>query len=344
MKYKLYTTSHKAWDAMLKAIDEAQKSILLEMYTFLDDTNESHDFIGKLIQKSKNGVRIIIVTDAYGSKLFKKENLKKLQDAGVEILFFSHWLRHIHRKVLIIDEKIAFIGGVNIGKRFLKWKDIQMKIKGRIVRRLMKSFAYTYEMAGGKDEKISKLRKMKFSYKLKFWLLEHWPSRNIYTLRNHYTEKIISAKEKIQIVSPYFTPPRWMISLLDDARRRNVSIEIYVPEEVDIPIMTRVNMHYIDRLYSIGAEIFLAKEMNHAKIFIVDGKEGLLGSQNIDLASFRYNSEIGIFFKDKKLLKELSLIIEDWKKSSIHFYPKKYKMGFIDYIIFGLSKLLHPIL
>ena len=344
MQYKLYTTSIKAWDAMIEAIDGAKKSIFLEMYIFLDDTEESHDFIGKLIVKSREGVEVIIVTDAYGSKLIKKETLEKLKDAGIEILFFSHWLRHIHRKVLIIDEKSAFLGGVNIGKKFSKWKDLQMKISGRIAKRLLKSFAYTYEMAGGKKEILLNLRKMKFSYKLKFWLVEHWPSRNIFTLQNHYTEKILGAKEKIQIISPYFTPPRWMLSLLDDAIRRKVTVEIYVPKEVDIPIMNRVNLHYIDKIHSIGAKVFLSKEMNHAKIFLIDGKEGMIGSQNVDLASFRYNSEVGLFFTDKKLLKEISLILEDWVKESDEYTTHNYKMRTVDYIILALSKILYPVL
>jgi cardiolipin synthase len=329
---------------MIEAIDGAQKSIFLEMYIFLDDTEESHDFIGKLIAKSKSGLKVIIVTDAYGSKLLKKETLEKLKDANIEILFFSNWLRHIHRKVLIIDEKVAFLGGVNIGKRFSQWKDLQMKLSGRIAKRLLTSFAYTYEMAGGKNEKFLKLRKRKFSYKLKFWLVEHWPSRNIYTLRSHYSEKILSAKEKIQIVSPYFTPPRWMISLLDGAVRRGVQVEIYVPEETDTPLMTRINLHYINKIYSIGAKIFLAREMNHAKIFLVDAKEGLVGSQNIDLASFRYNSEVGIFFTDKHLIKELSDILEDWKNDSEEYKPQRYKMRPIDYVILALSKILKPVL
>lgn len=344
MRYKLYTTSVKAWDAMIEAIDEANKSIYLEMYIFLDDTEESHDFIGKLITKAASGIEVIIVTDAYGSKLIRKETLEKLKTAGIEILFFSHWLRHIHRKVLIIDEKIAFLGGVNIGKKFSHWKDLQMKISGTIAKRLLKSFAYTYEMAGGKKEKLLNLRKMKFSYKLKFWLVEHWPNRNIFTLRQHYSEKIIGAKEKIQIISPYFTPPVWMLSLLDAALQRGVAVEIYVPNEVDIPIMNRVNLHYIDKIYSIGAKIFLAKEMNHAKIFIVDGNEGLIGSQNVDLASFRYNSEVGIFFTDKKLLRELSLILKEWSEESEEYRPVHYKMRLIDYIILALSKILYPIL
>lgn len=344
MKYKLYTTSVKAWDAMIEAIESAQKSIFLEMYIFDNDMEESHDFIGKLKQKAEAGVKVVVVADAYGSKALKHDLAQKIQDSGIDFIFFSHWLRHVHRKVLIVDEKIAFVGGVNIGKRFAKWNDLQMQLSGRIVRRILKSFAYTYEMAGGKDEKISRLRKLKFSYKLKFWMMEHWPNKNIFSMRNSYTEKILEAKEKIQIVSPYFTPPRWMSSLLDDAIRRKVEVEIYVPFAVEIPLMNRINLHYISKMHSVGAKIFLSKEMNHAKIFMVDEKIGLIGSQNIDLASFRYNSEVGIFFTDKKLIREVSAIIADWKKDSEQYAPKHYKMYSLDYVILLFSKILWPFL
>lgn len=329
---------------MIEAIEGAQKSIFLEMYIFSVDTAESHDFIGKLRQKAMEGVRVVIVADAYGSKELKAEVAAAVHRSGIEFIFFSHWLRHIHRKILIVDEKVAFIGGVNIGKKFSQWKDLQIKLSGRVAKRLLISFAYTYEMAGGKDKKLLELRKKKFSYKLKFWLVEHWPSKNVFTLRKHYEEKIIAAKEKIQIVSPYFTPPRWMMSLLDDAIRRNVLVEIYIPNEVDIPIMNRINLHYIDKLNSMGAKIYLSSEMNHAKIFLVDNNEGLVGSQNIDLASFRYNSEVGIFFTDKKMIRDLSNILDEWKEDSEEFRTQHYKMRLIDYMILILSKILHPIL
>ena len=231
MSYRLHTTSLKAWDAMLQAIDSAQKSIYIEMYIFLDDTKRSHNFIGKLRAKARSGVQIIIVADAYGSKILKEEIARTIAKSGIEFIFFSHWLRHIHRKILIVDEKIAFIGGVNIGKRFKHWSDLQLELRGKIVKRLLKSFAYTYEMAGGKNKKILRYRERKFASKLRFWLIDHWPTKNIYTLKNHYVEKITGAQKSIQIATPYFTPPRWLISLLDGAIRRGVTVEILIPKE-----------------------------------------------------------------------------------------------------------------
>ncbi|MFZ2188703.1 MAG: phosphatidylserine/phosphatidylglycerophosphate/cardiolipin synthase family protein [Candidatus Moraniibacteriota bacterium] len=344
MKYRLHTTSLKAWDAMLSAIDSAQKSIYIEMYIFLDDTKRSHNFIGKLRAKAKRGVRVVIVADAFGSKLLKEEIAKTITKSGIEFIFFSHWLRHIHRKILIVDEKIAFIGGVNIGKRFKNWNDLQLELRGRVVKSLLQSFAYTYTMAGGKNEKILHYHQKKFTSKLKFWLLEHWPTRNIYTLKKHYIEKISGAKECIQIATPYFTPPRWLISLLDDAIRRGVTVEILVPKKVDWPIMDLLNYRYMHILHPLGIKFFLPKTMNHSKLLIIDKAEGLIGSQNMDMLSFELNAEVGVFFREKKLLQELEQVIISWKKHSTKFEPKRYKMKISDYLTSTILKILHPIL
>ncbi len=344
MTYKLYTTSVEAWDAMIEAIDLAQKSIFLEMYIFLDDTAQSHDFVGKLKQKAREGLRVVVVVDAFGSKLMKNEIAKNIQDSGVELIFFSHWMRHIHRKVLVIDEKTAFIGGVNIGKRFTHWKDLQLSMQGTVVKRIMKSFAYTYEMSGGKDKKILAYREKKFARKIKFLILEHWPIKNIYSLKSHYQEKLPHAQKSIRIVTPYFAPPRWLISLLDGAVQRGVEVEIIIPETSDLEIMNRVHYRYMHVVSKLGIKCYLSKTMNHSKLLLIDDEEALIGSQNMDLASFNFNAEVGVFFKEKKLVKQLSETFENWKQDTIKFKDKKYQLRFIDYTILILMKLLRPIL
>jgi cardiolipin synthase A/B len=344
MKYKLYTTSRKAWDAMISSIEKAEKCIYIEMYIFLPDTKSSHDFLGKLKEKAESGVRVVVVADAFGSKELKKEISKYIDTSKIEFIFFSHWLRHIHRKILIIDEKIAFIGGVNIGERFKNWNDLQIKLKGKIVNKILKSFAYTYEMSGGKDKKILEYRKKKISYKLKFWIIEHWPIKNIYSLKNHYIEKITNAKNSIRIATPYFTPPRWLISLLDDASRRKVKVEIIIPKKVDWKIMNLINYRYIQSLHPLGIKFYLMENMNHSKLLIIDDQESLVGSQNVDLFSFKINTEIGVFSKDKKLLRNLLEVFEEWKKNSSEFNPLKYKMKFMDYFILAIMKIIRPIL
>ena len=344
MRYKLYSTSTKAWDAMLEEIDKATKSIFLEMYIFLDDTGASHDFFGKLKEKAKQGLRITIVADAFGSSELNEKSIQSLREIGIEFIFFSDWLRHIHRKILIVDEKVAFIGGVNIGKKFTAWNDLQMKLTGKIIRPIITSFAYTYAMAGGKDKNILTLRKKTLVSKLKFWFLEHWPVPGMYSLKSHYTQKISGAQQNIRIVTPYFTPPRWFVALLDAAIHRGVQVEIIIPAETDLPLIDRVNQHHIYNLSQLGVKFYLGKEMNHAKILLIDDQEGLVGSQNIDFLSFRFNAESGVFFTQKNIVLELKKIILEWEKNSEIYDPTKYKMSFYDYLIFPIIKLIYHVL
>lgn len=344
MRYKLYKTSWKAWDAMLDAIGRAEKSVYLEMYIFLDDTSESHDFLGKLQQKARAGLQVIIIADSFGSSELKKESVRALRQAGAEFLFFSHWLRHIHRKILIVDEKIAFIGGVNIGKKFALWNDLQLRFSGRMVRTIAKSFAYTYEIAGGKNKKILALREKSFAKKFRFWIMEHSPVKNIYSLKDQYREKISGAKKSIRIATPYFTPPRWLRALLDSAIERNVSVEIIIPKKTDLPIINRINHRYMYELSLSGVDFFLTNKMNHSKALLIDNETGLIGSQNIDHLSFEINTEAGMFSRDRRLIRELAQTMNKWKKDSQKFSPQKYKMKFIDYIILALIKILNPIL
>lgn len=344
MKYQLYKTSAQTWDAMLEAIDQAQKSIYLEMYIFLDDTTESHDFIGKLKQKAREGVQVVIVADAFGSSELKKESVRAIRESGAELLFFSNWLRHIHRKILIIDKEIVFIGGVNIGQRFSKWNDLQLRLRGRVVKTILKSFAYTYGMSGGQDKKILKYRERKFTAKLRFWVMEHSPIRNIYSLKDQYLEKITGARSNVQIVTPYFIPPRWLIALLDNAIHRQVKVEIIVPKNTDLQFINRINHRYMHDLSLLGVKFFLTEQMTHAKALVIDGEEALVGSQNIDLLSFHVNAETGVFFREKNLIKEIQEVIREWKKDASEFRPQKYKMKAIDYLILAIMKMFRPIL
>ena len=199
-------------------------------------------------------------------------------------------------------------------------------------------------MAGGKNKAILKLREGKIVTRLKSQLIENWPIKNIHSLRSHYVKKITGAKKSIKIITPYFTPPRWLISLLDDAVRRGVRIEILIPKKVDWKIFTSLNFRYINKLHIMGIHFYLAEDMNHSKLLLIDDEEGLLGSQNIDPLSFEINNEAGIFFKEKRLIQELSMIFDKWKINSQPFEPKNYHMRPIDYFILAITKILHPIL
>ena len=330
---------------MLKAISEATQSIYIEMYIFLGDTENTHDFIGILKDKALQGVEIVIIADAYGSKDIKPSIVSELRESGVEFIFFSHWLKHTHRKLLIVDKKIAFLGGVNIERKIINWLDVQIKIEGKITKPILKSFAYAYKMSGGQKASILEYNDSSVTQKLKGWLIDNWSTTHrSYYINNYYRQKIIGAKTLIQLVTPYLLPPRWLIALLDDAIRRGVEVEIILPQNTDIKMLNRVNYLNACRLAGIGIKFYFYPQMNHSKLMLVDREEGVIGSQNLDVLSFSVNVEAGIFFRQKNIINDLINLLEKWKKQSALFVPENNKISLWNSFLISIFNIFYKIL
>lgn len=344
MKYQLYTTSQTAWDGMFKAMTEATRSVYLEMYVFLDDTQTTHNFLKLLKDKASAGLEVVVIADSYGSSSLRKEAVGELRAAGVEFIYFSHWFRHTHRKILIIDNKIAFIGGVNIYEKIRIWQDIQIKLQGKIISPLLKSFAYGYEMAGGKKESILKFSRLPLVQKIKSWIVDNFVgTTKMYYLNNYYKKRIIEAQTSIIIVTPYLLPPRWLIALLDNACHRGVKVEILIPNDTDVKPLNKINYLNACRLSAVGVKFYLLPLMNHAKIMLIDETEGVIGSQNMDVLSFNWNLEAGVFFRQKDLVNDLEKIINQWKAGAIVFENLEHRIKGIDRIIMIILKFFYPI-
>lgn len=346
MSYSFYTTTQKAWSWMIESIKKAKKSIYIEMYIFLDDTWSSHDFIWEIKNKLKEWLEVIIVVDIVWSFFLKKNTIQQLRDLGAEICFFSHFLRRTHRKILIIDQKIAFLWWVNVKRWSKDWHDLQIKFSWWfLLNPLLKSFSYTYKMAGWKNEKILDINQKSFIKKMKSWIVENrWRKDNIYHLNNYYRDKIFNAKKTITVVTPYLVPPRWMIALLDAAVYRGVNISFIIPKDTDIKIINHINYYYAKRLRNLWIKFYFTKKMNHAKLMIIDWNEAIVWSQNIDFLSFDMNAEIWVFFQDKKAIKNIEIIINDWIKKSEVCIPDKNYLGIWSNIFKFFLKLFSPIL
>lgn len=344
MKYQLYTTSNKAWDAMFKAILKANKSIYLEMYIFLDDTGITHDFLGLLKSKAKSGVEVVVIADAFGSYDLKASSIADLREAGVEFIFFSHLLRRTHRKILIIDNNIAFLGGVNIEEKTRYWRDLQIRLSGKIIKPIIKSFAYGYKMAGGKKVSILQYNDFSFPKRIQSWLIDTWSNtQHSYFLSNYYRTKIIEAQKSIKIVTPYLVPPRWLLVLLDSAVLRGVIVEIIMPKDTDYRFLNKVNYIHSCRLSELGVRCYFLPIMNHAKLMLVDDEEGVIGSQNLDFLSFGVNMEVGIFFRQKDIINSLFHLLNKWKKESTLLIYSDQKLSWLDKFLLLFIKFFYPI-
>lgn len=343
MQYRFFTDSTKAWGAMYSAIERAENSIYIEIYIFHNDMKK-YNFFELLIKKAKAGIKIHLVLDYVGSFALNKKFVEELKGAGIEVLFSSHFLHRIHRKIIMVDEEVAFVGGVNLKQDTFFWKDLVVEIKNKkLIQKLLRTFARFYVSSGGKDEYLkSKNKKLKIE-KTKNWLVDHIPQLRQFSLKTLYKDTFRDAKKKVTIVTPYFAPKRWLRATLHQAVIRGVEVEVIVPGYVDWFIPDRANYFYMNKMARLGVKVYVEPFMNHAKALIIDNSKALVGSQNIDFLSFDYNSEIGVFFEENKVVGELEKIVEKWKSESTVFNPKTYKPHWYDYLLAPLISIFSKV-
>ena len=345
MGYRFFVGSTKAWKDMLASITSAKQNISLGMYIFENNT-DGYDFITELKRKAREGVRVVIVLDSVGSLGLENVAVDELRIAGAEVLFFSHWFRRMHQKVLIVDEQVAFIGGVNIGNKYAKWGDLHMRVSGRIVQNIISSFARLYEDSGGKNpELLAHTQKPRFFAHAKLWFVEHTPrNKKSNTFRFHYLRAIRESNLEVTIVTPYFLPHRWLIGVIHQALIRKVAVTIIVPRQCDLWGVDKANYYYLELMHNLGAQCYLTRTMNHAKAMLVDEKVAVVGSQNIDALSFDWNTEAGVFFTDEHMIHDLKLIVEKWKNDAIPFHPQEHHSNWFVRMCASLLSYLQPIL
>ena len=331
MRYKFYTNSESAWQAMFETISSAKESVSLEMYIFIDDM-KAINFLELLAKKAREGVRVSIVLDSFGSADMSSAGIRTLRDSGAEVFFFSHLLHRTHRKILIIDERIAFIGGVNFHQNTRYWNDLAVKVEGPLVRHAARSFAKTYQNSGGSDPRVLRLAKSTLKKSIRMRFVEHFPDKRR-ILKKIYLEHISHAQKRVFLVTPYFMPKRWLAFALHQAVIRGANVEVIVPAITDYYILDRVNYFYMHRLAKLGVSFYLTRSMNHAKVMLIDDTEGMVGSQNLDILSFEWNAEAGVFFNDAGAVRQLAGIFGAWREKADFFDFKKYRPKFWDYVL-----------
>lgn len=348
MRYKFYTTSEAAWAAQLNAIRSARHSILWEIYGFAGDT-AGYDFIGTLAEKAAAGVTVKLILDRVGSVWLSHADRARLTNAGIEVLWWNSLLWNTHRKMLIVDERVCFIGGVNVRESFRRWRDLHAMVEGNVARSFARAFARSYIRAGGNDPAI--LRKARAEYwqgalpgTAKHWFLDHWPATRASVLRRYYKAALRNAKKSVMIVTPYFIPHPWFVSALRRAVARGVSVEILLPRRVDIALNEAMNHFFAVTLSPLGIRFLFLPAMNHAKVLLVDETEGMVGSHNIHARAFDFNVEGGVVFARRDMVGDLRAIIARWRAEAEPFDPATYRGKWWWKPIQWIGRLLRPIL
>lgn len=329
--YKFYQVTAEAWESMYQAILSAKFSIYWEIYIFVDDDSGTR-FVDLLCKKAEEGVDVKIILDSIGSADLSATAISRLRLAGVDLKWYNYlspewhlgnWFRRVwqrnHRKVLIVDEKVAFLGGVNIRSSHREWNDVFVRLEGVVLRRLLRSFAKCYIYCDGDKKKVWRLLHPKLSVELKDWkdkikFIMHSPiklSRS--NMHRVYHNALAVAKDSFDLISPYYVPDLKFLRLIKQAKKRGVRVNIFLPERADHKIMDWITGAFFSLTIKAGASVYLLKKMNHGKAFVVDGKSGFVGSTNFTHRSFAHNEEAGVYFENVEMVGDLQKMFEDFK-------------------------------
>lgn len=313
---------------MLQAIREAQKTITLETYIW-SSGYISNQFIDALSERARAGVKVHALLDGMGGLKLNRSDRDRLRQAGVELYIYGreHWwqikpnINHrTHRKLLIVDGKLGFTGGMCIDDRWMGhahaknlWRETQVRVEGPAVRQMQAVFAQNWlQTTSGLllgDDYFPKLNKagpaIAHCYK-------SGPGEGAEVARLGYLFAIASARKTIDIAHAYFVPDDLAIEELLEAIARGVKVRVVVPAFNDSKFGRAASRSRWGKLLEAGAQFYLYQPaMYHCKSMIVDGVHLTIGSANFDNRSFSINDEVTFAALDPKVADDNLRIFAD---------------------------------
>lgn len=314
--WKFYTYSPPAWDSMLTECKKAKKSIDIEHYIF-DADNIGKQFVEVFKEKSKEGVKVRLLLDMVGSFNFYNSSVpNELRKFGIEVKFFNvispwrilnftSWFFRDHRKLVIVDNLVAFTGGLGIRDNMTHWRDTTLRLEGDVVEEMTNSLEEMWKRADDHGF-VHKMRKFRNQIKRRSFITNdpYFRKRFLYRL---FIEALRSSRKSIYITVPYFIPDGKLSRVLLSAKRRGVDVRILIPEKMDVPVLETASNSTLDKFLRHGIKIYKYQaEFIHAKTATVDSDWGTVGSFNLDNLSFIYNHEANIITFDTKCVGEIN--------------------------------------
>lgn len=360
------------FDLLKEELLKAKNHIHLEYYIVKDDIigNEIKDI---LIKKSLQGITIRFIIDRVGSSKLSHSYIKELKSAGIEVVFYSHFLAPFlriintqinyrnHRKIVIIDGEVGFVGGINIGDEYLgngrlgNWRDCHLMIKGDFILGLQSVFLDDYSIikkSYNEDYNLSNnienyFRPLPSAGSIMMQLTKSGPDSEYPSIMQSIIKMISLAKSEVNIITPYFIPPEALIDTIRIAILSGVNVRIIYPKKADHFTVNKASLTYLAELVRCGAKVYLYSDKGfiHSKILTVDNEICTLGTANMDIRSFELNYEINTVIYDKSITETLNnIFLQDLKDCTEFDLDKFENSSLIDRFINGLCRLFSSIL
>ena len=356
---KLLINGDMKFSAMYEELEKAEHYIIAHYYMVRDDST-GEKFKDLLIKKTKEGVKVIFLYDAIGSYELSKKYLKSLVNAGVDVNHFGCY-RFVknkfqlnfrnHRKILIIDGKTAFCGGLNIGDEYMglnedlsPWRDTHLLIKGPAVSCLQLVFLEDwYSMTGKIPESLNWESEKAGDEDL--LILPTGPADELETCTHSFITACNSANKRIWVSTPYFVPSPEVSSALQAASLRGVEVKILVPDKADNMIVRASTACFIHDFLHYNVQFYRYKEgFLHQKAFLIDDSIAVIGTANLDNRSFSLNFEIMIYNFSKDFIAEVKEMFERDFEVSERIPENEFESKPFKYQLFAkFCRLLSPL-
>lgn len=321
---QIYTYGRDVYDAMLAAIDAAGESIYFETFIWKDDA-VGREFKEHLIRKADEGVAVYVIYDSFGNlvvpRAFKEfpSNVHVLRYRAIRRL--RHLLRPRryaldHRKLLIVDGRVAFIGGYNIGSLYAtEWRDTHLRITGADAGVLAQAFVDFWDRNASRADAINRRYKRRFNSTM--MVRSNDAMRLTFPIRDMYLNGIDAAERDICLTSAYFIPDHILLDSLKRAAARGVNVQVLVPWISNHIVADWASHAYFTECLRSGVRIFgYQHAMIHAKTCTVDGQATTIGTANIDRLSSVGNYEINAVIASSAVAEQMERIFETDKTNA----------------------------
>jgi len=325
MEFRVIDDTMQYYTLMLGDIAQANEYIFIETYKFAND-HMGVRFRDALTKKARNGVKIKLLIDSWGKGPVSESFFSEMIALGAEVRFFekikintdifTRGHRRDHRKIVVIDDRVCFIGSANITGYNLNWRELCLRMDGGLALSFKKVFLENYEAYNP----YFVLKKVAYTRRIRhgnFEIIRDVPSMQYQRLRKRYTELIRQASYSIVIETPYFLPGYALRKALMDASKRGVNVKVFMPRHSDVGMVDLLRNKYLGILHDAGIRLMFYLPHNlHAKLLMIDGEVFSISSANFDYRSFRYLFEVALIGTEPAIVSQLNEHVAETQRNS----------------------------
>ena len=360
---EIFTSGQDKFDALKRDILAARDYIHVQ-YFILENDKTGSELMQLLIDKAREGVQVRVLYDYVGSFYMHSHVLKRMRAAGIDVhpflkLTFMQFAFRInwrnHRKIVVIDGKVGYVGGMNIAdryvvgdKKWVPWRDTHLRITGESVAALLYSFVIDWDFTTRNllTSPTMHYAERPVNPEYMVQMMSSGPTNRWNNISFVFFKAITLAKRCVYIQTPYFLPSDSLLKALQSVALAGVDVRLMIPRQSDSAMLRLATGSYIKECLLSGIKIYLYEPtIMHAKVLIVDDEFVTTGSTNFDFRSFEHNFEFNVLVYSKEFNSKMKAIFEEDMKQSTRLTLSKWKKRpMLQKALESIVRLISPIL